>query len=187
MARFEAENGTLAGTAAVATDHTGYSGTGFVAGWINSTTAQVTFNLAGIKAGTYTLTFGYAAANGGPVTTMNLWVNGSYSSTPSFPVTANWDTWGTITASVTLVNGSNTINLRAITSARATRDKGTNTTTRRAIPPASQCINLDYIGIAGLVYTGAVSESVGVAESVGSSVTSGGTSTNSIEIERTQY
>ena len=42
---YQAESATLSGTAKVATDHTGYTGTGFVAGYDNSSTAKTTFTV----------------------------------------------------------------------------------------------------------------------------------------------
>ncbi|MBN2188416.1 MAG: hypothetical protein JW699_03100, partial [Chitinispirillaceae bacterium] len=58
---FEGEAAALSGGAAVATDHTGYTGTGFVAGFINSTTAQALFTITAPSAGQYSVQLRYSA------------------------------------------------------------------------------------------------------------------------------
>jgi hypothetical protein len=123
----EAEAAALSGTAAVATDHTGYTGTGFVAGFYNSTTAQVLFTVTAPSAGQYSVQLKYSAGNGASSNT-GLFVNGTQITTLSCPATASWDTWSTVTQTVTLNAGSNTIAYRAVTSSAA-------------------CINLDNITI----------------------------------------
>jgi arabinoxylan arabinofuranohydrolase len=124
---YEAEAAALSGTAVVATDHTGYTGTGFVAGFINSTTAQVLFTVTAPSAGQYSVQLRYSAGNGASSNT-GLFVNGTQTATLSCPATASWDTWSTVTNTVTLNAGSNTIAYRAVTSSNA-------------------CINLDNITI----------------------------------------
>jgi arabinoxylan arabinofuranohydrolase len=124
---FEAEAAALSGTAAVATDHTGYTGTGFVAGFINSTTAQVLFAVTAPSAGQYSVQLRYSAGNGASSNT-GLFVNGTQITTLSCPATASWDTWSTVTNTVTLNAGSNTIAYSAVTSSNA-------------------CINLDNVTI----------------------------------------
>jgi len=124
---FEAEAAALSGTAVVATDHTGYTGTGFVAGFINSTTAQVLFTVTAPSAGQYSVQLKYSAGNGASSNT-GLYINGSQIKTISCPATASWDTWSTETETVTLNAGSNTIAYKAVTSSTA-------------------CINLDNITI----------------------------------------
>jgi hypothetical protein len=111
---YQAEDASLS-QAAVAANHTGYTGTGFVdytnivGGWI-----QWTVNAA--AAGPAALTFRYANGTtaGRP---MDIAVNGTIAVTGlAFGPTANWDTWVTQTATVTLAAGSNTIRATAITS-----------------------------------------------------------------------
>ena len=53
----EAENGTLSGGAVVATDHPGYTGTGFVGGMTdgNKGNAQVAFSVSAATASSYSV------------------------------------------------------------------------------------------------------------------------------------
>ena len=107
--RLEAESATRTGGAVVATDHTGYSGTGFVAGYIdaNKGLAKTTFSYSAATAGSYTLGLRYANGTGS-AKTLTLTVDGT-SQQISLGATANWDTWATAGAAVTLSTGSHTI------------------------------------------------------------------------------
>ncbi|MBN2188821.1 MAG: carbohydrate-binding protein, partial [Chitinispirillaceae bacterium] len=78
-------------------------------------------------AGQYSVQLRYSAGNGASSNT-GLFVNGVQTATLSCPATASWDAWSTVTNTVTLNAGSNTIAYRAVTSANA-------------------CINLDNITI----------------------------------------
>lgn len=106
----EAENGTLSSGTAVATDHTGYTGTGFVGGFTdaNKGNAQDAFSISASQAGTYSLTARYANGTGS-AHTLSVLVDGTLTTQVSFPATANWDTWGTQVANVTLTAGTHTI------------------------------------------------------------------------------
>ncbi len=111
--KYEAEKATLS-QATVATNHTGFSGTGF-ADYANVTGSYVQWTVTAAAAGTATLTFRYS--NG---TTTNrpmaIAVNGStVSSGLAFTGTTNWDTWKTATLTVTLKAGSNTVRATATT------------------------------------------------------------------------
>ncbi|AGZ41278.1 family 16 glycoside hydrolase [Actinoplanes friuliensis] len=106
----EAENAGLSGRAGTASDHPGYTGTGFVAG-IDTVGAATTFSVTVPSAGTYPATLRYS---NGPnpsagVKTMSLYVNGAKVRQVSLPSTANWDTWTTKVESVSLKAGGNTI------------------------------------------------------------------------------
>jgi hypothetical protein len=104
--KVEAESGVLAGGASIHSDHSNYSGSGFVplAATGNADTLSVTVPTAG----TYTLDIRYA--NGQGVSeTLDIVVNGGTPQTVTFPATANWDTWGDVTTTVTLSAGVNTI------------------------------------------------------------------------------
>ena len=57
---FEAEAGTLAGGAVVASDLPGFSGTGYVTDFIDDT-AALTIDVAGLDAGVYEITVVYNA------------------------------------------------------------------------------------------------------------------------------
>ena len=123
--RYEAENATLSTGDTVATNHTGFSGSGFV-DTANAVGAYVEWTVTVPTAGTYTATVGYA--NG--TTTdrpMDIAVNGKTAdAAASFPTTASWNTWAGQAFSVPLNAGSTTIRLTA------NRDR---------------CPNLDYLDL----------------------------------------
>jgi hypothetical protein len=111
--QYEAEAAALAGGAAVASDHTGYSGTGFVGGYVdaNKGNANTTFTVPSSIAGTATVTLRYAAG-AGVAQTLSLYVNGTKIKQISLAATADWNTWGTEAETVSLNSGSNTIAYR---------------------------------------------------------------------------
>ena len=125
--KYEAENATMSGGAKVNTDHTSYSGTGFVDGYYNSTTAITTFTVNAASAGSKTLTLRYCAG-GGASTNLGLYVNGTKIKNITCSATTNWNTWANETETVTLNSGSNTIAYKAETASTA-------------------CANLDYITV----------------------------------------
>jgi hypothetical protein len=99
----EAEADKLEGGAKLATDHGGYSGTGFVAG-LEQTSAQDTIALTGVPAdGRYALQLRYANGTGGPRT---ISVDGTNA---TLPATANWETWGDAKIPVTLTQGDDAV------------------------------------------------------------------------------
>ncbi|MFT4285346.1 MAG: CBM35 domain-containing protein [Protaetiibacter sp.] len=104
---FEAEAATLGGGAVVATDHTGYSGSGFVGGYVdgNKGAAQTTFKVAVATAGAKILTLRYANGTGS-AKTLTLRVDGTTQGQLTLPATASWDSWATVTANVTLAAGN---------------------------------------------------------------------------------
>jgi len=111
--RYEAESATLS-HAAVANNHTGFSGTGFV-DYENATGGFVEFQVPAAEAGDVTLTFRFA--NG---TTTNrpmaIAVNGTtVAAAQAFGGTGNWDTWKTVTVTATLNAGTNTVRATATT------------------------------------------------------------------------
>jgi Fungal chitosanase of glycosyl hydrolase group 75/Carbohydrate binding module (family 6) len=111
--RYEAENATISqGT--VASNHTGFSGTGFV-DYTNVTGSYVQFTVTAANAGTATVSVRYA--NGTTVNRpMDIAVNGTtVAAGASFGPTANWDTWATKTLTVAVNAGSNTIRATATT------------------------------------------------------------------------
>jgi len=107
---YQAESATRAGGAGVNTDHTGYTGTGFVDGY-GSTGASTTFDVTAASAGSHDVTLRYS---NGPypaaqAKTISLYVNGTKQKQISLASTANWDTWADHKETVTLTSGSNTI------------------------------------------------------------------------------
>ncbi|MFF4036247.1 PQQ-dependent sugar dehydrogenase [Streptomyces sviceus] len=110
---YQAEDATVVqGT--VATNHTGYTGTGFV-DYTNVKGSYVEFTVSAASAGTTGVTFRYA--NGTSTDRpMDISVNGTVvSSAVSFPATADWNTWATKTVDVPLTAGSAKIRATATT------------------------------------------------------------------------
>ena len=107
---YEAESATLSGGAVVATDHTGYSGSGFVGGYTdgNKGTASTTFTVNVATAGLQSLALRYANGTGATMT-LSLYVDGAKRQQISLPATANWDTWATQSQTATLTAGSHTV------------------------------------------------------------------------------
>ncbi|MFJ8388847.1 TIM-barrel domain-containing protein [Streptomyces sp. NPDC094438] len=119
----EAEDGRLAGGASDASDHTGYTGTGFVAGY-EATGASDTYQITGVPSdGDYTLTVRYANSTGsdGKTTarTLSAQVGGAKQAQFSLPTTADWNSWATARVTVHLAAGADTV-----TVARTDRDDG---------------------------------------------------------------
>ncbi|MBO3748205.1 carbohydrate-binding protein [Streptosporangiaceae bacterium NEAU-GS5] len=104
---YQAEDGALS-AATVASNHTGFTGTGFV-DYVNAPGGYIEWTVSAPTAGTYTLTIRYA--NGTTTTRpLDFAVNGTTTSAGvSFPQTTNWDTWATKSLTVTLNAGANTI------------------------------------------------------------------------------
>ncbi|MFI6603397.1 YbhB/YbcL family Raf kinase inhibitor-like protein [Nonomuraea sp. NPDC050536] len=141
---YQAENATLS-QATVATNHTGYTGTGFV-DYVNTAGSYVEFTVNAPTAGNYNLTVRYA--NG--TTTdrpVDVVVNGTVTSPGlSFPGTGNWDTWKDKAVPAALVAGANKVRLTATTANGGPNlDKLTAPTpsdTENPTPPA----NLHVVG-----------------------------------------
>jgi hypothetical protein len=112
----EAENAGLSGTAGIATDHTGYTGTGFVAG-LGAVGAATTFSVNVPTAGSYpvTLRFSNGPNPSAGAKTVSLYANGTKQRQVSLPDTGNWDTWATKTDTVPLRAGANTITYKVDT------------------------------------------------------------------------
>jgi len=90
---YEAESATLS-HATVATNHTGFTGTGFV-DYENAPGGFVEFQVSATAAGDATLTFRFAngttAARG-----VDVSVNGGPATSVSFAGTGSWNTWKTL-------------------------------------------------------------------------------------------
>ncbi|GAA4256261.1 PQQ-dependent sugar dehydrogenase [Dactylosporangium darangshiense] len=110
---YQAETATVS-QGAVASNHTGYTGTGFV-DYTNIAGSYVEFSVSAAATGTAQLTFRYA--NGTTVNRpMDITVNGNSAALNlSFGATADWDTWADQTISVTLNAGTNTVRATATT------------------------------------------------------------------------
>ncbi|MFE2427309.1 TIM-barrel domain-containing protein [Streptomyces sp. NPDC059373] len=109
----EAEAGRTAGSAVLATDHTGYSGKGFVAE-LNQGASLSTHVVEVPSNGTYALQVRYANGTGGDglhqTRTATVSTGGTTQSL-SFPATDDWNTWQTASVPVTLKAGSNDLTI----------------------------------------------------------------------------
>ncbi|HEX6346069.1 CBM35 domain-containing protein [Umezawaea sp.] len=105
----EAENAALSGGAVVASDHPGYTGTGFVGGYTDADKgrARTTFQVT-TTSGDQSLDLRYANGTGTAMT-LSLYVDGARARQVSLPATANWDTWGTASEAVALPAGSHSV------------------------------------------------------------------------------
>ncbi|GAB3843721.1 hypothetical protein GCM10027610_056920 [Dactylosporangium cerinum] len=111
--RYEAESATISG-GAVESNHTGFTGAGFV-NYDNATGSAVEWTVNAATAGTASI--GLRFANG--TTTdrpMDISVNGTVvTASLSFPGTGNWDTWQTKTITAAVNAGTNRIRAVATT------------------------------------------------------------------------
>ncbi|MGW8949582.1 family 16 glycoside hydrolase [Streptomyces sp. NPDC055709] len=110
---YEAEEATLSGGAGTATDHPGYSGSGFVDAY-GTEGAATTFKVVAGKKGTHDIGLRYA--NGPhPFTgtkTLSVYVNGRRTGQTSLLSTGDWKAWSTRTEQLPLRAGPNTITYR---------------------------------------------------------------------------
>lgn len=106
-AAYEAEFGDQTGTA-TDTDHTGYTGLGFV-DQFDAAGDSVAFDVNAENTGTHELRFRYANALSEARRT--VYVDGNAVGTVSLPTLADWDTWGTATLSTSLGAGRHSIRL----------------------------------------------------------------------------
>jgi hypothetical protein len=109
---YEAESAALAGGTAWNTNHTGYSGAGFVDhNWAPGTSTR--FSVRAGRAGRHDIALRYANGQNSdpnPVPrSMTLYVNGVKQKQIWLASTVSWDTWATHVESVTLKPGANTI------------------------------------------------------------------------------
>ena len=112
--RYEAESAPAVCNGTVASNHSGYSGSGFCDS-SNAVGSAVAFTVNAPTAGTATLAFRYANGSGtnrpGDVS-----VNGSVAQAGmAFAATSAWTTWATRTLTVQLNAGANTVRLAATT------------------------------------------------------------------------
>ncbi|ETK37515.1 glycosyl hydrolase family 28 protein [Microbispora sp. ATCC PTA-5024] len=125
--RYEAEDAAIS-QGAVAANHAGYSGTGFV-DTVNVAGSHVEWTVSAAAAGTATLLLRYAngTTTGRP---MDIAVNGTVvAAGKAFPGTGSWDTWASATVTAQLRAGTNTVRATATT--------------------ADGCPNLDCLDVTG--------------------------------------
>src|SRR3954454_8490087 len=108
----EAEQGQLNGVG-VATDHSGFTGTGFAAGF-QADGNSITYTLDVPTDGTYDLQVRYANSTGGDnqntQRTLSATIDGGSPATLPLPTTADWNTWAPAKLSnLTLTAGKHTL------------------------------------------------------------------------------
>jgi hypothetical protein len=113
--RVEAENSLLSGGVLAASDHPGYSGTGFAdypAGTGTNVAVKFTATLPSAAARNLVIR---ASNGGGTARSLQLRVNGVViQNTVNFPTTGNFDTWEFVTLNaVSFLSGTNTVDLIA--------------------------------------------------------------------------
>jgi len=111
----EAEEGELVGGACIASNHEGYTGSGFAACFDTTSSGRgLTQRFSAETAGTYTLDLRYAAGPDGPFATADrtatLTANG-VSQKIMMPPTGGWRTWGSVTVTVELTDGTNQVSI----------------------------------------------------------------------------
>ncbi|MFF5288905.1 TIM-barrel domain-containing protein [Paractinoplanes globisporus] len=117
----EAESLALRGPG-VATDHGGYTGTGFAAGFV-ATGDSLGFPVTAPATGTFQLSVRYANSTGGDgqntTRTLTVTVDGGAARTLTLPPTANWDTWAVTGVPLDLTAGRHQVSI-----ARTAADSG---------------------------------------------------------------
>ncbi|MCC5036601.1 DUF1080 domain-containing protein [Streptomyces sp. WAC 00631] len=111
---YEAEEAHLSGTAGINTDHSGYSGSGFVDRFSTEGKVSTTFDVTVPEAGDYDVNLRYS---NGPhpfqgTKSLSLYANGEKLRQTELAPTGDWDTWSTRTERVTLRAGRNTVAYR---------------------------------------------------------------------------
>lgn len=111
---YEAEEAHLTGTAGINTDHTGYSGSGFVDRYNTEGKGATTFDVTVPKAGDYDVNLRYS---NGPnpyegAKSLSLYANEKKVRQTELASTGTWDAWSTRTERVTLRAGHNTVAYR---------------------------------------------------------------------------
>jgi hypothetical protein len=118
---YQAENGTLTGTAAVDTTYS-QANSGVVTGIGNGTANSLTLNVNAPAAGTYAMTMRYANAEELPSNHYNpdlyaehadVSVNGGAAKRVNFASTLHWNQFADYTVPVTLTKGANTVKFTA--------------------------------------------------------------------------
>lgn len=117
----EAEDLRLDGPT-LATDHGGYTGRGFAAGF-SAAGNSMTFDVTASQAATYDLALRYANSTGGDgqnvTRTLSVVVDNGTPQTISLPTTGSWDTWKLATTTLDLSAGVHTVRV-----VRGTSDTG---------------------------------------------------------------
>jgi hypothetical protein len=111
----QAEDGVLTGGASTASDHSGYTGTGFAQNLYPGAADTVAYKVP--AAGSYPVTIRYANSLGGqspPYQNATRTVSiaaGGQTQQISLPVTGSWDTWSTVPVNVNLPAGDDPVQM----------------------------------------------------------------------------
>lgn len=105
---YEAENAALTGSAALASNHNGYSGTGFVGG-MSAQGAGAEFTVNAPYTGNYSVNLRYSNGFNNLDRTMSMYVNGEKVKRIDLFSFGSWDKWYDRYDNVELKKGSNTI------------------------------------------------------------------------------
>ncbi|MFF7334354.1 CBM35 domain-containing protein [Streptomyces sp. NPDC008150] len=107
---YQAESAALSGGAVAQSDHTGYTGTGFVGGYTDADkgSAATTFTVSAAGAGAYVSALRYANGSG-VAQSLSVYVRGTKTATVQLPVTADWNTWATVSTTLSLTAGNNAV------------------------------------------------------------------------------
>ena len=107
---YEAEDASLSPGFIIATNNSGFSGTGFV-DYVGE--GYVEWLVDAAQSGTFLLSFRYALRTGDRP--LDIVVNGAFSSpNTSFPATGAWDNWGVVETEVMLNAGTNTVRAQTL-------------------------------------------------------------------------
>lgn len=109
----EAETASYSGGANFESEHSGFSGTGYLGGFTDSNkgNAKVSFSLNASQAGQYNLETRFSNATGS-AKSLSLYVDDQYIQQLNFGNGSNWADWLTQMSSVNLTAGNHTISLR---------------------------------------------------------------------------
>jgi endonuclease/exonuclease/phosphatase family metal-dependent hydrolase len=110
---YQAESYTAQSGCSKATNKAGYTGSAFVDYGSNGTWIELN-NVAAAQAGSHTLKFRYATADGSRQCAVII--NGTNVGNVAFSSTGSWTNWGTATITSSLRAGNNTIRIQANTS-----------------------------------------------------------------------
>ncbi|HEX3043716.1 MAG TPA: TIM-barrel domain-containing protein [Bacillota bacterium] len=105
--KYEAEEASLTGGTVINTNHAGYSGPGFAAGF-TKIGAMATFSVNVKTGGVYNVKLRYANATGS-AKSLSILINGERMLKTELPNQANWDVWANKTEQLPLVAGNNVI------------------------------------------------------------------------------
>jgi len=106
---YEAENAILTGNATKATDHSGYTGTGFVGGFWKEGSVDFSVNVENAAQYDVKLKYALGFAEG---RTISLYLNGAKVKQISLPSSGGWDTWSEHLETLSLNKGNNTISFK---------------------------------------------------------------------------